>query len=86
MKTAVSGLLCASIALAAGMAFAQDTRNEARSKGRAQHQMTTEECREHMAMSKKGEMKMDDGMMKMCSDMMKKDKKASTAKKQQQRG
>ncbi|OUL99323.1 hypothetical protein [Variovorax sp. JS1663] len=83
MKTVVSGLLCATIALATGMAFAQDTKKpEARTKDRAQSQMTTQECKEHMAMSKKGEMKMDDAMMKMCSDMMKKEKKASTAKKQ----
>ena len=38
--------------------------------------MTMQECKDHMAMTKKDGMKKDDAMMKkdtMCADMMKKD-------------
>jgi hypothetical protein len=38
--------------------------------------MTMQQCKDHMAMSKKDGMKRDDAMMKkdkMCADMMKKD-------------
>ena len=64
-------------ALAAGGAFAQDGM---KMDGMAKKEMTMQECKDHMAMVKKGGMKKDDAMMKMdsmCSDMMKKGHAAS---------
>jgi len=71
-------LMCASIALAAGSTFAQDTMKKDEPKanqGMMKKNMTMQECKDHMAMAKKDGMKKDDAMMHsdaMCADMMKK--------------
>lgn len=83
MKTIATALICASIALANGGAAAQDAtkKSDSTAKGGMKSNMTMQECKDHMAMSKKGEMKMDDAMHKMCTDMMKKEGEAGEAKK-----
>jgi hypothetical protein len=88
MKAFTTTLMCACLALAAGPATAADdamsktpdtmTKNGAMNKdGMAdKNMMTLQQCKDHMAMSKKDGMKKDDAMMKndaMCDDMMKKD-------------
>lgn len=79
MKTIATALICVSIALVTGGVAAQDSSKK--SDPAAKGSMTTQECKDHMAMAKKGEMKMDDAHMKMCADMMKKDGKTGEAKK-----
>ncbi|KWT81210.1 MULTISPECIES: hypothetical protein [unclassified Variovorax] len=83
MKTIATALICASIAFATGGASAQDTtkKNDSMAKDGTKSSMTMQECKAHMEMSKKGEMKKDDPMMKMCADMMKKDGKAGASTK-----
>lgn len=83
MKTIVTALICVSIALGTGGAAAQDTskKSDPAAKGSMKSSMTAQECKDHMAMAKKGEMKMEDAHMKMCADMMKKDGKTGEAKK-----
>jgi hypothetical protein len=79
MKTFATALLCACLAMVAGGAFAQDAmkKNDSMAAdGMMKKGMTMQECKDHMAMAKKGDMKKDDAMMKkdaMCTDMMKKD-------------
>jgi hypothetical protein len=71
--------MCACIALSAGATFAQDAmkKDEPMAKaGMMKKDMTMQECKDHMVMSKKDGMKKDDAMIKkdtMCADMMKKD-------------
>ena len=51
-------------------------KNDAVAKDGMGKPMTMQECKDHMAMTKKDGMKKDDAMMKkdtMCADMMKKD-------------
>ena len=82
MKTLTAGLLCACLSIAAGSAVAADDKK----KDGMKHDMSMQECKDHMAMAKKDGMKKDDAMMKkdtMCADMMKKDammKKDTTKK------
>ena len=79
MNTFSKTLMCACIALSAGASVAQDAtkKNDAMAKdGMAHKEMTMQECKDHMAMANKDNMKKDDAMMKkhtMCTDMMKKD-------------
>ena len=79
-------LMCASIALAAGSSFAQDTMKKDEpmaNQGMMKKDMTMQECKDHMAMAKKGGMKRDDAMMHsdaMCANMMKKHRTTGTAK------
>lgn len=74
MKALTAALACSCLALAAVGAQAQDAMKKddpMMKKG-----MTAQECKDHMAMSKKDGMKKDDAMMKAdktCADMMKKD-------------
>lgn len=71
-------LMCASIALAAGSSFAQDTmqKNEPMTnQGVMKKNMTLQECKDYMAAAKNDGMKKDDAMMHsdaMCAKMMKK--------------
>ena len=64
---------------AAGSALAMDDMKKGDTKakdGMGKNTMTMQQCKDHMAMSKKDGMKKDDAMMKMdtmCGDMMKKD-------------
>ncbi|VTU44719.1 hypothetical protein [Variovorax sp. RA8] len=83
MKNIVTALICVSIALVTGGAAAQDAskKSDSAARGSTKSNMTTQECKDHMAMAKKGEMKKDDAHMKMCADMMKKDGKTGEAKK-----
>jgi hypothetical protein len=78
MKTLVTTLICASIALATGGATAQGTmkKDDSMSKDSMAKTMTMQECKDYMAMSMKESTKKDDAMMKkdaMCADMMKKE-------------
>ena len=82
MNSFTTTVITASIALAAAGAFAQDaTKKSDAMPGTMKKDMTMQECKDHMAMSKKDGMKkdapkMDDATMKqhaMCTDMMKKD-------------
>ena len=84
MNSLSASLICACIALAAGTASAQDAtkKDDTMPKGgMMKKDMTMQECKDHMAMSKKDGMKKDapkkdDAMMKqeaMCADMMKKE-------------
>lgn len=77
MKTVATALMYACIALASGGAGAQDTMKKHDSMGKdgaIKKDMTMQECKDHMAMSKKDGTKKSDSMMKMdtmCADMMK---------------
>ena len=78
MKTIATTLMSACLALAAGSALAQDKpKNDAMSReGAADKQMTMQECKDHMTMSKREGATKDAAMMKkdrMCADMMKKE-------------
>ncbi len=85
MKALAATLICAAMALGAGSASAADDAMTKKPDGMAKDNMmkdgmgkpmTLQECKDHMAMSKKDGMKKDDAMMKkdtMCDDMMKKD-------------
>ena len=80
MKTIATSLLLVSFVLAVGTAGAQDAmkKNDTMAKDGMMDKnvMTMEQCKDHMAMSKKDGMKKDEAMMKkdtMCADMMKKD-------------
>ena len=77
MKSLATALMCASMALAAGHAAAQDSMKKKDTMAKdGMMSMTMQECKDHMAMAKKDGMKKDDMMMKkdaMCADMMKKD-------------
>lgn len=79
MKTVSATLICACIALAAGGVSAQDTmqKHDGMAKnGMMNKNMTMQECKDHMAMSKDAAKKDDAMMMKKdakCADMMKKD-------------
>ena len=78
MKRFTHHLIGSCVALAAFGAFAQDAMKK---DDMMKKDMTMQECKDHMAMSKKDGMKKDDAMMKMdtmCSDMMKKGNAAST--------
>ena len=83
MKTIATALIWVSMALVTGGAAAQDTskKSDPPAKGSTKSNMTTQECKDHMAMAKKGEMKMDDTHRKMCADMMKKGGQTGEAKK-----
>ncbi len=76
MKTITTALMFC-MALAAGSAAAQDAKKDSMAKdGMMKKEMTMQECKDHMAMSKTAGTKKDDAMMKkdtMCSGMMKKD-------------
>jgi len=72
--------MCASMALAATAAMAQDTmKKDAMPKDGMAQPMTMQQCKDYMAMAKDGTkdgMKKDEAMMKKdaaCADMMKKD-------------
>jgi pentapeptide MXKDX repeat protein len=69
--------MCASVALAATGAMAQDTmKKDAMPKDGMAQPMTMQQCKDHMAMAKDGMKKDDATMMKKdaaCAEMMKKD-------------
>jgi hypothetical protein len=72
MKTFATALTCACLLMGGGLASAQDKKPDAATN----HQMTAQECREHMAVAKKDGTPRDDSMMKkdaQCADMMKKE-------------
>ena len=74
MRT-ITTLLVACGALASG-AFAADDMKKADGMMKKEGDMTLQQCKDHMAMSKMDGMKKDDATMKkdaMCADMMKKD-------------
>ena len=78
MKTFAATLACASLGLAAGVAFAASHMEKAASAPMAmKKEMSMQECKDHMAMAKKDTMaKKDDAMMKKdaaCAEMMKKE-------------
>lgn len=78
MNTFATTLACACIALAAGTANAMDstkTGDSMAADGMMKHDMTRQECKDHMAMARKDGMNRDDAMKShdaMCSSMMKK--------------
>jgi len=77
MKMSARILFCACVALASTGAVAQDPmkKGDAMSKDGMAKSMTTQECKDHMAMAKDN-MKKDDAAMKkdaMCTEMMNKD-------------
>ena len=83
MKTLAATLMCACMAFAAGSAVAASHTEKGASAPMAKDammmkEMSMQDCKDHMAMAKKGDAmaKKDDAMMKkdaMCDDMMKKD-------------
>ncbi len=73
MKTFVTPLLCACMALAAGSVAAQDAK-KAPMKDDAMKPMTMTECNDYMAMAKKDAAKKDAKKDTMCTEMMAKDK------------
>lgn len=90
MNTITTTLLSGCLAFAVGGAFAQDAaKNDSMAKtGMTNNEMTLQQCKDHMAMSKKAGAERGDAMMakdKTCADMMKKDstmKKSNTMKKE----
>ena len=78
MNTFATTLACACIALAAGTANAMEatkTGDSMAADGMMKHDMTRQECKDHMAMARKDGMNRDDAMKShdaMCSSMMKK--------------
>ena len=78
MNTFATTLACACIALAAGTANAMDAAKKSDSMpadGMMKHDMTRQECKDHLAMARKDGMNRDDAMKShdaMCSSMMKK--------------
>jgi hypothetical protein len=75
MKTIATALMCACVTLAAGNAAAQDTMKKSDSMASPDKKMSMQECKDHMAMSKKAGAKKDDAMMKKdanCDEMVKK--------------
>ena len=79
MKALTHTLICSCIALAAGSAAAADNmmkKSDSMAKDGMKGSMSMQECKDHMAMAKKDNMKKDDAMMKMdaqCAEMMKKE-------------
>ena len=78
MKTIATSLMCACMALAAGGAAAVDDmkKGDSMAKDGMTKDMTMQQCKDHMAMSKDAAKKDDAMMMKKdakCADMMKKD-------------
>ena len=78
MKPIATASMFVLMTLCAGGAAAQDDKkkHDAMAKDGMMKNMNMQECKEHMAMSKKDTMKKDDAMMKkdaMCAEMMKKD-------------
>jgi hypothetical protein len=80
MKALILTLTSVCLGLVAASAGAADDammkKNDAMAKDGMGKPMTMQECKDHMAMTKKDGMKKDDAMMKkdtMCADMMKKD-------------
>ncbi|MEO5764720.1 MAG: hypothetical protein ABIR52_05365 [Casimicrobiaceae bacterium] len=78
MKVFSAALMCTAMALAAGNAAAADTMKpkDGMMKDGMKHDMTMQECKDHMAMAAKPGMTKDDAMMKkdtMCTEMMNKD-------------
>ena len=79
MSKITAALMSTCMLFAAGTVLAMDEmkKGDTMSKdGMMKKGMTMQECKDHMAMSKKDGMKKDDMMMKkdaMCADMMKKD-------------
>jgi hypothetical protein len=74
----LAAVLCgAALSLFAVVAPAQDAmKKDAMKDGAMTKEMTLQQCKDHMAMAKKDDMKKDDATMKkdaMCADMMKKD-------------
>ena len=75
MKTFVTPLLFACMALAAGSVAAQDAMKKAPMKDEMKPMtMTMKECTDYMEMAKKDAMKKDAKKDTMCTDMMAKDK------------
>ena len=75
MNKLAAVLLCTGMAVA-GTASAEDEMKKPDASKDAMTTMTMQQCKDHMAMSKKERMKKDDAMMKMdksCESMMKKD-------------
>lgn len=73
MNKTSNTLIAATLCALASATFAADDMKKA--DPMMKKDMTMEECKDHMAMSKKDDMKKDDAMMKkdsMCADMMKK--------------
>ena len=75
MKTLATVLMTGCLALATSGAFAAAHTEGAKKDAMMKKDMTMQQCKDHMAMSKPGDKK-DDAMMKkdtMCADMMKSD-------------
>jgi hypothetical protein len=80
MKTISTVLICAAIGCASAGAFAQDAmkKTDAMAADGMKKAPTLQDCKDHMAMSKKDDMKKDDStksdaamkMDKACDDMM----------------
>src|SRR5689334_9917613 len=68
MKTATTLVACAAFALAAASVNAQDKKDMSKDKP-----MTSQECKDYMAMAAKDAKMKDAKKDTMCSDMMKKD-------------
>ena len=79
MNIATSALICASLALAANIAPAQDAPAKTTTmpkEGMMKKNMGMQDCRERMVMNKRDGMKSDDASQKQdkaCADMMKAD-------------
>jgi hypothetical protein len=75
MKTIATALMCACLGVAAGSAMAQDSMKKSDSMAGSDKKMSMQECKDHMAMSKKAGTKKDDAMMKKdaaCDEVVKK--------------
>lgn len=74
MKKISTAVMFACLTIAAGTAVAADTMKH--DDAMMKKDMTMQQCKDHMTMSKKDDMKKDDAMMKMdtmCKEMIAKD-------------